>query len=60
MSTAPIFGDPLEIDVGLRGIANDGIHCDGGLGANCYASCHETHGVNSHHYEYAANPFESV
>ena len=34
-------------DVGLRGIADDGIHCDGGLGVNCYASCHETHGVNS-------------
>ncbi len=35
-------------DVGPRGIADDGIHCDGGLGANCYASCHETHGVNNH------------
>ncbi len=34
-------------DVGLRGIADDGIHCVGGLGVNCHASCHETHGVNS-------------
>ena len=35
-------------DVAPRGIADDGIDCDGGLGANCYASCHETHGVNCH------------
>jgi len=38
----------VGIDVGLRGIADDGTHCDEGLGANCYASCHETHVVNSH------------
>ena len=37
----------VGIDVDTRGIADDGIHCDGGLGANCHASCHETHGVNS-------------
>ena len=34
-------------DVVLRGIADDGIHCVGGLGVNCYASCHEPRGVNS-------------
>ncbi len=37
----------VGIDVDMRGIADDGIHCDGGLGANCYASCHKTHGMNS-------------
>ena len=35
-------------DVGLRGTADDGIHCGRGLGANCYASCHKTHTVNTH------------
>ena len=35
-------------DVGLRGIAGDGIHYDVGLGANFCASCHETHCVNTH------------
>ena len=35
-------------DVDPRGIADDGIHCDGGLGADCYASCHRTYGVNCH------------
>ncbi len=37
----------VGIDVGMRGIADDGIHCDRGLGASCHASCHETLGVNS-------------
>ncbi len=35
-------------DVGLRGTADDGIHCGRGLGANCYASCHKTQTVNTH------------
>ena len=35
-------------DVGLRGIADDGIRYDRGLGANYYASCHKTHTVNTH------------
>ena len=35
-------------DVGLRGTADDGIHCGRGLGANCYASCHKTRTVNTH------------
>ena len=47
-------------DVGLRGIADDGIHCDGGPGANCYASCHETHGANAHvapsHWKHQMKP----
>ena len=35
-------------DVGLRGTADDGIRYDRGLGANYYASCHNTHTVNTH------------
>ena len=35
-------------DVGLRGIADDGTHCGGGLGADLCASRRKTHAVNTH------------
>ena len=47
-------------DVGPRGIADDGIHCDGGLGANCYASYHDYHDLNDDfehsHWRYRKMP----
>lgn len=37
-----------RIDVGLSGIADDEIHCGGGLGADRCASRHKTPGLNTH------------